>query len=85
MAKANEHPICLSPRYACTEQKISADTDEVETMKKYLEDDIRKEYQLLQYVKMNFPHKQVQLKNNILFLHTQHLQAVADYAAFQKV
>jgi DNA-binding helix-hairpin-helix protein with protein kinase domain len=58
---------------------------EIETMKKSLEDNIRKEYQSLQYVKANFPHQQVQLKNNILFLHTQHLQAVADYEALQKV
>jgi hypothetical protein len=54
-------------------------------MKKHLEDDIKKEYQSLQYVKLNFPHKQVQLKNNILFLHTQYLQALADYEAFLKV
>ncbi len=58
---------------------------EIETMKKRLEDNIRKEYQSLQYVKQHFPHKQVQLKNNILFLHAQHLQAVADYEAFRKV
>jgi len=58
---------------------------EIETKKKHLEADIRKEYQSLQYVKTNFPYKQVQLKNNILFLHTQYLQAVADYEVFRKV
>lgn len=59
--------------------------EEIERKKKSLEHDIKREYQSLQYLKVNIEEKQKRLQNQIEVLKDQYFQAKADLSILEKI